>query len=399
MEKSGESLMNDITINAINSVKRSNLSFCKFISSNDAGKTGGHQSGFYIPKKCFSLLFDTPGIKGELKDRFVKIRWQDDFETDSRFIYYGQKSRNEYRITKFGRGFPFLKDQFVGDLLVINKFSNEFFEAFVISGDEQIEYFLSGFGISPAETNGFIEKRSSSVSIEISLEKLFGSFLTKLGKSFPDTIQMSDFSRYAFSSLKSLTDSDYKADPDAHIINWIETEYSLFKNVEYHFYNDVIKSPFGSVDELIDFSNSILNRRKSRAGKALENHLSAMFNIFGLPYSSQKNTEGKKKPDFIFPGIKQYHQKKYDYRKLVFLGAKTTCKDRWRQILNEADRIPVKHLFTLQQGISENQLDEMNKHNVILVVPVRYKLCFPINYRSKILSLSEFVKYTERKIQ
>jgi|GEM_PF-7064025 len=29
-------------------------------------------------------------------------RGQGDFFTDSRFIYYGQKTRNEYRITRFG---------------------------------------------------------------------------------------------------------------------------------------------------------------------------------------------------------------------------------------------------------------------------------------------------------
>jgi hypothetical protein len=30
------------------------------------------------------------------------------------------------------------------------------------------------------------------------------------------------------------------------------------------------------------------------------------------------------------------------------LGAKTTCKDRWRQVLTEAIKIPHKHLFTLE---------------------------------------------------
>ena len=34
---------------------------------------------------------------------------------------------------------------------------------------------------------------------------------------------------------------------------------------------------------------------------------------------------------------------------------KSTCKDRWRQVLSEADRIPNKHLFTLEAAISENQ--------------------------------------------
>lgn len=55
------------------------------------------------------FLFDTPGVKGENKDKMVKVKWQDDFTTDSRFIYYGQGTRNEYRITRFGKGFPFLR--------------------------------------------------------------------------------------------------------------------------------------------------------------------------------------------------------------------------------------------------------------------------------------------------
>jgi len=47
----------------------------------------------------------------------------------------------------------------------------------------------------------------------------------------------------------------------------------------------------------------------------------------------------------------------------------TTCKDRWRQVINEADRIPEKHLFTLQPTISKNQLREMTDEKVHLVVP------------------------------
>ena len=41
------------------------------------------------------------------------------------------------------------------------------------------------------------------------------------------------------------------------------------------------------------------------------------------------------------------------------LAVKSTCKDRWRQILAEADRLPVKHLLTLEPGISVAQTDEM----------------------------------------
>jgi len=51
------------------------------------------------------------------------------------------------------------------------------------------------------------------------------------------------------------------------------------------------------------------------------------------------------------------------------LASKSTCKDRWRQILNEAARIPNKHLLTLEPSISENQTDEMKAERVQLVLP------------------------------
>jgi len=74
------------------------------------------------------------------------------------------------------------------------------------------------------------------------------------------------------------------------------------------------------------------------------------------------------------------------------LAAKTTCKDRWRQILNEADKIPVKHLFTLQQGISGQQLVEMQKSDVVLVVPESNLDAFPKVHRASILTLKKFIK-------
>ena len=44
-------------------VYKSKTSFCKFIAANDAGATGAHQQGFYIPKNSIPLMFDEPGTK------------------------------------------------------------------------------------------------------------------------------------------------------------------------------------------------------------------------------------------------------------------------------------------------------------------------------------------------
>ncbi|PJO49371.1 hypothetical protein CQ054_19890 [Ochrobactrum sp. MYb29] len=51
------------------------------------------------------------------------------------------------------------------------------------------------------------------------------------------------------------------------------------------------------------------------------------------------------------------------------LAAKTIFKDRWRQIINEVERIRTKHRLTLQEVVSEAQFREMTEIGVRLVVP------------------------------
>ena len=113
--------MDSILQNAVQSAQKAEIAFSKFITANDTGSTGGHQAGYHIHKNAWSLFFEKPGEKGTNSDIMVTIKWQNDFETTSRFIYYGVGTRNEYRLTRFGKGFPFLSDDNVGDLLIICK--------------------------------------------------------------------------------------------------------------------------------------------------------------------------------------------------------------------------------------------------------------------------------------
>ena len=82
---------------------------------------------------------------------------------------------------------------------------------------------------------------------------------------------------------------------------------------------------------------------------------------------------------------------------LTVLGAKTTCKDRWRQVLTEADRVERKYLFTLQQGISKNQLKEMHDSKLTLVVPNKYISSFPSEYQNEIKDLAGFINIVKEK--
>ena len=77
--------------------------------------------------------------------------------------------------------------------------------------------------------------------------------------------------------------------------------------------------------------------------------------------------------------------------RLTILGVKTTSKDRWRQVLSEAKRIEVKHLATLEPGISENQTDEMRDKSLRLVVPVAIQSTYRESQRAWLLSVRDFI--------
>lgn len=389
--------MDEILASAIRSVRQSKAAWCRFITGNDTGTTGSHQAGFYIPKCASTLLFDEPGRKGENKEKTVKIKWQDDFVTESCMKYYGKGTRNEYRITRFGRGFPFLHDDNVGDLLVIAKLTEEDYVGYVLSSDVDIDDFLATFNLSPNETNQLIDV-DGIVKPDVRISQLMQDFVD-LYKAFPETRQMALGARVCYNKAYNITDLSFKKKPDEILLSWIETEYTLFKFMEEKVYADVISKPFSNVDSFVQMANEVLNRRKSRAGKSLEHHLSEIFLRSELIFEEQAVTEDKKKPDFLFPNAECYHNLQFPTEDLVVLGAKTTCKDRWRQVLTEADRVEEKYLFTLQQAISKNQLKEMHDSNLKLVVPRKYIDSFPKEFQSEICDLSGFINMVRTKQQ
>lgn len=387
--------MSEILNSAVRSVRQSKAAWCRFITGNDTGSTGSHQAGFYVPKCASTLLFDEPGHKGENKEKIVQIKWQDDFTTESCMKYYGQGTRNEYRITRFGRNFPFLQDDNVGDLLIIAKFTEEDYVGYVLSSDEDIDEFFATFNLPPDETNQLIDVSGIEMPDD-KIAQLLLEFVNRFN-SFPETKTMATGARNCFNQAYNIADTVLESSPDEILLNWVDTEYRLFRLMEEKVYAEVMLKPFSSIDTFVQMANEVLNRRKSRAGKSLEHHLADIFTHNELIFEEQAITEDKKKPDFLFPNANCYHNLQFPADDLIVLGAKTTCKDRWRQVLTEADRADVKYLFTLQQGISKNQLREMQDSQLKLVVPRKYIGSFPKEYQSDISDLQGFIHFVKRK--
>lgn len=384
---------------AIDSTRIAERAYCKFLSANDCGKTDANQAGILISIKALPMLFDKNITELEhIEKRTVKIKWQDDIETNSNFTFY--ESKRELRITAFGRGFPYLNKEDTGGLFVFTEQDRENYCGFFLLTEDEINDYLDAIGISPTETNALIEKRGSIAETHNEYDlarKYINQFIGEdYVTVFPDSYTMSKIAREIENTIYN--HREYTViKPDLKIISYTDQEYRLFRQFELYVYGYRLNQGFKDMESFIELANQVLNRRKSRAGKSLEHHIAAIFDDNNIVYEEQVITEGNKKPDFIFPSGKAYHSVNYPVDKLISLASKTTCKDRWRQVINEANRLRDrnKYLLTLQQGISAAQLDEMEQEKVILVVPKPYIEKYPLEYRNKIWSVKKFIDYVK----
>lgn len=163
--------------------------------------------------------------------------------------------------------------------------------------------------------------------------------LDRFDGRFPTTKEFSAYTRY------TLHDVDARGNPDEVLVQWLEREEILFRTLEKHLIQQQLDKGFDDVDAFIAYSLSVQNRRKSRVGQSLENHFEMILKARNIRYDRTKVTENRSKPDFIFPGIKEYHDERFEASLLTMLGAKNTCKDRWRQVLGRGGQNRTKASF------------------------------------------------------
>ncbi len=227
------------------------------------------------------------------------------------------------------------------------------------------------------------------------LDRLIANFQTAL----PTTREFSAFARETLSENVSPQD-----DPDGALLAWLTHEEALFRRMERQIISDGLSKGFVNdagdgfdVDGFVQFSLSIQNRRKSRMGFALEHHLEEIFRKNDIRYVRGATTENRARPDFLFPGSDEYHDPDFPAGRLSMLGAKSTCKDRWRQVLSEANRIACKHLLTLEPGISEPQTREMQSNQLRLVVPGDIHKTYSDSQRRWLMTTSDFLVFVRNQ--
>ncbi|MFP3976654.1 type II restriction endonuclease [Marinobacter sp. KMM 10035] len=388
----------------------------KYLSvvDSDSSRSNQHEIGG-LPSVGFKRYLGTPGKSDEYRFPSLMAYLTDEEEAElcqDSVTWYDSRRKNPKRSPEYRL---YYKSNAVTDqiqptdfFLVAKKRDGSLLLLFTPAGSS-VEFQLRHlFGLSDVDkdfTSASMPTQTLILPIKMLLEDLgvqafdeteAQNDLDMLLARFPDKLpKTSEFSAVA----REVTNFDCVTDPDVALLGWMEREEALFRAYERHIVSERLRFGFGpagdDVDEFITFSLSVQNRRKSRVGHAFENHLGFVFCEHRLPFEKgggSRVTENKAKPDFLFPDFKAYHDSSYPISKIFLLGAKTTCKDRWRQVLSEGDRLDRKFLVTLEAGISTTQTDEMRAKNLQLVIPTGVHGSFNEDQKRWLYSMSDFIE-------
>ena len=319
-------------------------------------------------------------------------------------------TRTEYRL--YYKDNPAIRRTSTGDLMVLaNSDDLGLLILFAKRGstiESQLKWLFgfeepdrSGYAVSKGERNriGAVASRIlGMIGIEtrapLSADVYLDDMINRFGHEFPRGL---DFTTYSVSTLKDL---DWAFDPDGSLLACYEREEMLFKVFERHLLEKDLAPYLNGqldVDGVLKTTMSTFQRRKSRAGTAFEHQLEFLFKGRGIRYSAQPYTEGKSKPDFIFPSIECYRDSSFPSANLTMLGAKTTIKERWRQVLEEADRIDCKHLITLEPAVSTDYTNAMRDCKLQLVIPAQLFPTYTLLQQDWLMDVGSFCEMVEER--
>jgi hypothetical protein len=370
--------------------------FAKRLSANDTGLTGGHQVGFYLPGDIAltvapELAEPIPNPRRQLRFSLVshgQVSEPSLIYYNSRLVRRQPNGRNEFRVTGFGGRTSAMQDpESTGSILVTAWDHSNNVEAWLTTRLDEEELIEGVLGPVEPGTNLV---RTVSVQGRPQVQVAIQETCT------PDLAELPRAWRTHFPPGHELTTEAVNrrpgagSDVDRRLLDRYRCEFGLFRVVERVHTLPLVTAGFPSVEEFLAVAQTVANRRKARAGRSLELHLAKIFDEENVNYETGVVTEENRRPDFVFPSGAAYHAGRATY----MLGVKTSVKDRWRQVLDEASKIPLKHLFTLSEGVSPEQFRQMEGSGIRLVVPAENMRRFPSSVQPRLLTLAGFVQAT-----
>ena len=379
--------------------------YAKRLSGNDTLANGSNQAGPYVPRDFLFTLF--PSLdQPDSANPDVRFDVFIDSHSDHRrvrAVWYNNalrgRTRNETRLTNFGgMSSPVLDPESTGALAIfafkqVAGADSPECRIWICADTDEEELAEDLIGVvEPTQTVVWLPQRGRiSDAHKVAPDCWLEAHEVPHGwiSSFPSGKEILEMA-------VRLWPTDRTSDPDIRLLQRRACEYQVFRSIEDAIELPGVRQGFETVDEFVARAQTVLQRRKARSGRSLELHAKQIFREEGLTegrhFTHDAESESGNKPDFLFPSQAHYQDLSFPESRLRMLAVKTTCKDRWRQVLGEADRIHTKHLLTLQEGISVNQFRQMGERRVRLVVPRKHITYFAKEIRAELTTFGDFIR-------
>ncbi|QSX74610.1 hypothetical protein HIV01_015740 [Lysobacter arenosi] len=386
---------------------KSQTVWIKKLSRNDcswADDRDKHQAGFYVPHDIraagfFPALSNVNADKSHIFEALIQTVWPETGELKlSRVVHYSNKGP-ETHLTRLPR------EQFAGltpaSILVMGSFEGAdgpAWWALVVDSASETASVLETFFdldsnfhsilVNPAD---FISRArdENEMLIEELTEALkcgtLASFIASAALPATETLALMAQEEFLRGRSGSLNPFELDAPGNAVMEISRDIEYRLYRRAEMrHRAAEVLRiltSQGGSTDiatsvvrGFSDLNATFLSasqHRKSRAGMSFEHHIRRMLEDGGVRYQAQAVTGGRR-PDFVMPDGAALGPKAKEHGISLVLSAKTTLRERWKQITLERFASPI-FLATVDDRISDDAIIDMSAHSICLVVPESLK--------------------------
>ncbi len=404
----------------------------KKLSNNDrdwARFSNKHQAGVYMPHEQRDGGFFPPLEKKQrsekdaspIRERYFTTIWPqaDDEEKLTRLVHYTSKGP-ETHLTRLPK--LVFKDLLPASFLIMGRirYKGEYaYECLTIdSGSDDAAFLIELLDLEPDFLIGEfdpaakkLEKRDRIFSFA---EQVIQAWLAgkihefaKTNATMPNTTELARLAQAAFLKKYGYAEInpfalDYPGDVLRELSRSIEWE--LFKEFQKRERSvsmvrkvlgdkPVELSPSFVIKRLIDEYSAIdalmlsaSQQRKARAGYSYEHHIEAMLLGGRIPFEKQVVIEAKKRPDFVLPSVKFM-----DSDTGLILSAKTTLRERWKQVEREKGSRNL-YLTTVDENIAGNAIEDMASFGVHLVIPESLSKSKETEYagHSNVLSFREF---------
>lgn len=400
--------------------------FVKKLSNNDrdwADNPNKHQQGVYMPVAEREIGFFPALVRKERKDpdakeireTFFRTEWPQtgEFRDDSRLVHYTSKGEETHLTRLPSSAF---RDLSPASWVVMARLptGQPAYECMTIdSNSEAADRLMDRLGLDPEFTVGILDlariasderDRLMDFAEEVAAAWMRGDIASfaAAGAGMPKTAELARQARDEFlrtSGLPALDPWAIAAPGDAirqisRVIEWEmfreaqrrERALELVRAV----FGDAPSEPgmAGVIRRLVDATAQIdrimlsaSQQRKSRAGYSFEHQIQAMLTAGGIPFVQQVVIDAaKRRPDFVLPSLDHLNRTLKGPKRGLILSAKTTLRERWKQVEREIRKRNDLYLATVDETVAGSVIGEMAALNIHLVVPEALKASSDTEY-------------------